>query len=165
QDRIAKFSCSVGGVLTSAGVTISSGINHVLDIAVSRDGAKLMVIDGGTSQQIKRFNTSDGSVDAAWASSGTLGVLGGYANSPTVTDTKFMWQTTHWFSNGGGCIAVCQDGSFWVSDGGNYRNLHFSSGNSPTVIERFAYFPSFYSCRVCRNDPTRVFGDYLEFQI
>src|SRR5262249_23656645 len=47
----------------------------------------------------------------------------------------------------------------------NYRNLHFSSGNSPTVIERFAYFPSFYSCRACRNDPTRIFGDYLEFQI
>src|SRR5262249_33519463 len=165
NDRITKFSCSVGGVLTSTGVTISTGLSDVRDIAVSRDGTTLMVMDGGTSQQIKAFNTSDGSVKTAWATNGVLGVLGGYANSPAVTDTKFMFGTTHWFSDGGAYIAVCNDGSFWIGDGGNYRNLHFSAGNSPTVIERFAYFPSFYSCRVCRNDPTRVFGDYLEFQV
>jgi hypothetical protein len=164
RDKIAKLTVSVGGVTTETGVFIT-GLSDIQDIAVSRDGTTLLVMDGGTSQQIKAFNTSDGSVKTAWANSGTLGVLGGYANSPTVTDNKFMFYTNHWFSDGGAYIACCSDGSFWIGDGGNYRNLHFSSGNSPTVIERFAYHPSFYACQVCRNDSTRVFGDYLEYQI
>jgi len=164
RDKVSKLSIDGSGNLSETGVHIT-GLTDAMNLEVSPDGATLLVTDAGTSQQVKAFNTSDGSVKTAWASSGRLGLAGGYANGPAVTDTKFMFASNTGFSIGGGFVAFAADGSFWLGDGGNCRNLHFSAGNSPTVVERVTYIPSFYSCRECRGDPTRIFQDWLEWEI
>jgi hypothetical protein len=152
------------GVLT-AGMNIS-GFLGAIAVGISPDGTTLLVTDGGASQQVKAFNTSDGSVKTAWGTSGTLGVAGGYATGPAVTNTKFQFQSMIGFSGGGAFVRyVPADGSFWLADPGNCRCLHFSAGNSPTYIEQIAFIPAFYACWVCYNDPTRVFVQYLEFKI
>jgi hypothetical protein len=164
--KIAKLSVDGSGNLSATGVEIT-GLQNVLALAVSPDGATLLVTDGGTSQQVKAFNTSDGSVKTEWGNSGTLGDAGGYANGPAVTDSKFMFVSNLGLNGVGpqSYIAYAPDGSFWLGDTGNVRNLHFSAGNSPSILERFSFIPSFYSCEVCRGDPTRVFSNWLEWQI
>ena len=160
--------CTVsGGTITATGTQVT-GLQAVRSIAISPDGSTLLVADGGSSQQVKAFNTSDGSVKTAFGTSGAFGVLGGYANSPTVTDNKFMfWAnvgTGAWGPQG--CVAYGVDGSFWLVDGGNCRVLHFSAGNSPTIIERIAYIPTLYtSGPLNRTDPTRLMVGYIEFAI
>jgi hypothetical protein len=152
------------GVLT-AGLSIG-GFSGAVTVDISPDGATLLVADGGASQQVKAFNTSDGSVKAAWGISGTLGVAGGYATGPAVTNTKFQFKSMIGFATGTPFVRyVPADGSFWLGDPGNCRCLHFSAGNAPTYIEQIAFIPAFYACAVCYNDPTRVFVQYLEFKI
>lgn len=166
-NRISKLTADGSGVLTLTGLHITTGLQNAQGIEVSPDGSYLLVTDGGTSQQIKAFNTSDGSVKSAWATSGVLGTAGGYATDPTVTNTKFMFvKAVGGFQNiTGGWIAFSSDSSFWVGDSGNFRALHFSAGNSPAYVERIAWIPAFYAVHVCRGDHTRVFSDYLEWDI
>lgn len=163
---ISEMIADGSGILTETGVHIT-GLTNILNFEVSPDGSYILVTDVGT-QQIKAFNTSDGSVKTAWATSGVFGTAGGYLGSPLVTDTKFdllNFGQPGGFSSGGGYIAFSSDSSFWVGDGGNFRNLHFSAGNSPTLIEKFAYVPSGYSVRECRGDPTRVLFEGVEWEI
>ena len=164
-DRVGKFSVDGSGNLTL--LTLITGFSRVTSMAVSPDGATLLVCDGGTSQQVKAFNTSDGSVKTAFGTSGVFGSAGGYANSPTVTLTKFMFVDNSAWGSGSivNYIAFAPDGSWWLGDPGNYRNLHFTSGNTPTYIEQVCYIPSFYGAWVDFSDPTRVFADWLEFSI
>lgn len=166
RSTATKLTMDSSGVLTTTGVTIT-GLSDGLALAVSPDGTTLLIVDGGASQQVKAFNTSDGSVKAAFGTGGAFGDAGGYATSPAVTDTKFMFAMTMGFAGGGpqSYIAFQADGSFWLGDPGNCRNLHFSSGNSPTLLQTVSWIPSFYSCRVCMNDPTRVFSGWLEWKI
>ncbi len=166
RDKISELVADGAGVLTETGVHIT-GLTAALGLEVSPDGSYILVTDGGSSQQIKAFNTSDGSVKTAWGTSGVFGTAGGYVNSPLVTDTKFMFAvpTGTGFSNGGSFIAFSSDSSFWVGDAGNFRNLHFSSGNSPTLIERIAYVTAGYDARECRGDPTRIFYEAREWEV
>src|SRR5262249_40182910 len=76
----------------------------------------------------------------------------------------FFLMTENIFSPARG-LACAPDGSFWLNDSGNLRALHFSAGNSPTVIERFSSVPLFYSSAVNRTDPTRVMVNAIEFKI
>lgn len=161
---IEKLSCDAGGNLTSSGVTITS-LQNPLALNVTFDGATLLVCDGGTSHQVKAFNTSDGSVKTAFGTSGVFGTAGGYVNSPAVTNTKFMFRTGVGDGESPAFITCVPDGSFWVGDIGNYRYLHFSSGNSPTYIEQISCTPVAYSVRLCRGDSTRLFVDFLEYKI
>jgi hypothetical protein len=181
-DRIEKFTVNATtGALTTTGVTITT-TNDVASMAISPDGSTLLWLDGGANvtyngfgikvggnNQVKANNTSDGSVRVAWGSSGALGVAGGYAgaNGPAVTDNKFMFFAVFSGLGGssGGFICYAPDGSWWLGDNGNYRHLHFSAGNSPTVIERTAYCPTIYSVFVCRGDGTRIFASNLEWKI
>jgi hypothetical protein len=161
---VRRLIVSPTGVLTADGITITGVAATAM--AISPDGATLLIADNNT-QQIKAFNTIDGSIKTAWGNMGTLGLAGGYATNPAVTDNKFMLFTpaTGQSSGPGGFICYAPDGSFWFGDNGNYRHLHFSAGNNPTVIERTAYVPTVYSCAVCRGDDTRMFGNFLEWKI
>lgn len=154
------------GVLTDSGIAATTGLIAPAAVAISPDGSMLLVADAGASQQIKAFNTSDGSAKTAWNGTGVLGDAGGYANGPAVSNTRYMFKGVEGADGGSNpWITFAPDASFWFGDAGNSRYMHFSSGNSPTFIENMSYFPLFYSAWVCRNDPTRVFGGYLEFKI
>lgn len=165
-DSAIKLTVGVGGALTASGVVIS-GLTHALDLAVSPDGATLLVVMGDPIDQVWAFNTFDGSAKTAFGTSGKFGTLGGYAGSPAVTKTKWAFESFFGFTATGqlSCVAYVSDGSWWMTDPGNCRTLHFSSGNSPTYIEEISFIPAFYGNRICKNDNTRVFAYYLEFHI
>jgi hypothetical protein len=163
-DTVVKLNVDGAGNPTASGVSIT-GFAQVEGMAISPDGLTLLLIDTAT-QQVKAFNTSDGSVKTAFGSSGTFGTSGGYANSPTVTNTKFMFKNMSHYGGNPGYIAYAPDGSFWLGDRGNNRSLHFSAGNSPTYIEQIAYYGGFYAVQVPKNEPSAtVFGEYLEWAI
>jgi hypothetical protein len=166
-DKITKCSVNTGTGVVTTTATVITGLSDAVDLEISPDGATLLVSDGGSSQQVKAFNTSNGTIKTAFGTSGAFGTAGGYLNSPTVTNTKFMFLS--WGNAfgvpAGGAIAFAADGSWWVCDNGNCRALHFSAGNSPAYVERIQQIPAFYSCREFRGDPTRVFSEWLEWSV
>jgi hypothetical protein len=153
------------GLITTTGVQITGPITNQ-GLAISPDGATLLLADVNTNQ-VRAYNTSDGSVKTAFGTSGVFGQSGGYSNGPAVTNDKFMFVSpaTGLGTNLGAYICFAPDGSWWLGDSGNWRNLHFSSGNSPTVIETVAYMPTCYSQQVCHGDPTRILAYHLEWKI
>lgn len=163
-DLITKCAVDGAGTITTTATTIS--VTDALALAISPDGTTLLVADGGT-HQVRAYNTSDGSVRSGWGTGGTLGVAGGYVNSPAVTNTKFMFYAVIDMGSQGpqAFLAYQPDGKLWIGDVGNCRYLRFSAGESPAFVDYFSYLPGFYPCRVCKNDPTRVFATFLEFEI
>ena len=87
--------------------------------------------------------------------------MGGYqSNSAAVTNDKF------WFNDGEndeGFICFAPDGSFWLGDGGNNRAIHFSPGRG--FIEQIMYQPHSYMASVDKNNPSRIFNQFEEFQV
>lgn len=154
-NTLEKYSINSNGTLSSAILSIT-GLKEPLALAISPNNSTLLVADGGTSQQVKAF----------WNVSGTLvktmGSEGGYENDPKVNDYKFYFndgvtQLTKTY------LAYQSDSTFWVGDVGNERSQHYTS--SGTYINRIMCLPHSYSTVVDKNDPTRVFNEYLEFKI
>jgi len=88
----------------------------------------------------------------------TLGSEGGYrSGGPEVRQDRL------WLSAGPTYIAFATDGSFWVGDPGNVRNLHFSP--SRQLLGQIMYLPKNYVAAVDRTDPRRVFSHFLEFRV
>jgi len=140
---------------TNTPVTTITGFTAPLAVGVDpRSGVDIvMVTDGGTSQQVKAYNSSGTSL---W----TLGTAGGYnaTNGPVVTNTKFA------FGGFPGFIAVTTDGSFWVGDPGNFRNLHFTAARA--YVDQIAYLPGNYHVTADMNAPTRIITrNWMEYQI
>lgn len=150
---LTQYTVNGGGTITATGVTVT-GLTSPQ--ALTSSGSLIVVADGGASQQVKAFSTTDGS--GSW----TLGTSGGYASDATVTNSKF------YFSDNRGTrpvfLAFQPDGSFWVGDGGNSRVQKYNS--SRTYLDRILFLPVLYNSSVCLNDNTRIFaGNCLEFSI
>lgn len=152
---INKYSINADGTLGNSLASINN-VSEAWAISVAPDNNTVVVADGGNSQQLKAFNNSNG--NAVW----TFGQAGGYANDPTVTDNKFYF-TDQIHNNDGTFIAFQPDGSFWVEDPGNYRAEHYASDRR--FIDRIMYLPGFYGASADPNNPTKVFADYLEFNV
>lgn len=142
-----------------------TGLTSPIAVAIDpADNNKLLVMDGGASQQVKCYTYNSG-----WTLLWALGQAGGYnaTNGPDVTTNKFWFTTTTSTAVGSGILAFQSDSSFWVGDGGNCRVLHFDSDQN--YLEQIAYIPGPY--RICAdvNVPSRVIGGgrsgLLEFQI
>lgn len=136
-------------------LTEIAGLSEPLDVAVEPTNANLILIaDGGSSQQVKAFDRTGAPL---WA----YGLAGGYAtNGVAVATNKF------WFSNGqndGTFLCFAPDGSFWIGDGGNNRSLHFSGACS--YLEQIMSQPHSYAVSVDPNNPSRVFNQFLEFNV
>jgi len=131
-------------------VRLSADLENPVALAVSPRDGTLVVMDAGT-EQLKGFD--DGG-DRIW----TMGREGGYrTNGPEVTADKF------WFSYARSYVAFQSDGSFWVGDPANARNLHFSSRRA--YIGQIMYLPKSYVSALDSADPTRVFSGFLEFKV
>ena len=152
--RVEKFTVDTSGALTTTGI-ILSGLVAPLAIAAAPDQQTIVVADGGASQQLKAYNLTTGA--AAW----TYGQAGGYATGPAVSNDKFYWSETRGVL--GTFIAFQSDSTFWVGDAGNNRAQHFSF--SRTFLDNIMYVPHFYSSVVDPNNTTRVFADYVEYQV
>ncbi len=119
-------------------------------LAASPLDGTLVVVDAGT-EQLAAF-AADG--EPRW----TMATDGGYRDGrPQVEPDRF------WFSAGPTYVAFQADGSFWVGDPGNFRNLHFDSERR--YREQIMYLPASYTAAVDTVDPTRVFNRFLEFRV
>jgi hypothetical protein len=159
-NSVSKFTVNSDGTLGSATLTLS-GLVDPLALAISPDNSTVVVCDGGMSQQLKAFSNSTGS------SSWTFGNRGGYLNNPNVTNDKFYFNDERGVDAKASVkppfICFQPDGSFWVSDPGTFRAQHYTA--TRTFIDRISYLPRLYSTYVDANDPTRVFGEFLEFAV
>jgi hypothetical protein len=158
DSTVEKFTVNADGTLTSQEVR-AEGLVEPIALAVSPDDNTLLIADAGTSQQLKAYSNTTGS--QLW----NYGQAGGYQNNPTVTSDKFYFTDTlpvvansykTW-------LAFEPDGTFWVGDAGNYRALKFDSQR--TLVNTLMYLPHNYSALAVQNAPTRVFGEYLEFEV
>lgn len=139
--------------------TLAEGFAAPLALAVSPDGARIVVADGGSSQQLKAFDPSG---SALW----TYGQEGGYdAHGPDVTTDKFFFETRNdkRFWHARTFVTFSPDGRLWVGDTSNNRVLIFDA--KMQYSDQIAYFPHSYSSAVDLNDSSRVFGNWLEFSV
>lgn len=139
-------------------VTIS-GLMRPLALAASAgadDG--VWVADGGTSQQLKRY-------DARGRQTATLGAPGGYADDPAVSTGKLCF----WARDGGEqtAVAATPEGGIWVVDTCNNRMLHLPTDAASTdrSAAQVAYLPAVYTATVDHGRPRRVFANFLEFDV
>ncbi len=140
-----------------APATTVTGLQHIVALASVQAGGAVLVVEGGTSQQVKELKLQpNGTATVAWA----YGQPGGYANGPAVTNDKFGF----WFHGAPlGYIAADPNGGFWVSDTATFRNLHFDHNRN--YVEMFSYLPATYYTTVDKTDTTRVFDEFIEFSI
>jgi len=140
------------------------GVVKPLALAVDPNTDDILVADGGTAQQVKRFSAGGQLLS-------TYGDLGGYTDcSPQVTKTRLFLDETagSGYATGSGFptptfLAVLQDGSFWVSDQGNARVLHISYQNQ--YLEQISFLRFLYHVQADHGNPSRVFANTLEYAI
>jgi hypothetical protein len=147
-NSVRGYKINPNGTLTanSFNVSITSPLN------VSCNGGLILVTIAST-QQIKAYNTSG---TLQW----THGQAGGYKSSPYAANNKFYF-VDHNDIYGKGFTVPCLDGSFWVSDAGNFRQIHFNS--SRNYLEKFSYIPMNYNASASQINPKRVFAGFAEF--
>jgi len=134
-----------------------TGFSNPLAVAVSPLNTNIILVsDGGSRQQVVAVNAA-GTV--LW----TNGILGGYATSPNVSTNTFQFVFDGEFT-AGTFICVVPDGSYWLGDGGDHRNLHFDSTGT-NYLEQIAWNPHGYCCAVDPNNPSRVFNQFLEYVV
>jgi len=158
---VERFAAATLGTTNTPATTIS-GFSSALAVTVDpNNNNNVLVADGGTSQQIKAYNSTGGSL---W----TYGTAGGYSTSPAVSNSKF------WFANyittvksatptPQTFLAFQTDGSFWVGDGGNARALHFDANRN--YIGQISYIPALYSVEVDPNNASNVFANWLQYKV
>ena len=151
-NTVSKYIVNANGSLSSPILKLS-GTGTPGAVAVR--GTTIAVIDAGKNQIVRFFNTTTGIQTAI------LGTVGGYANSPNVTNTKFLFNDFR--GNTNSFLAFAGDGSFWLGDPGNYRELHFTA--SRLFMETIQSLGASYSTCVDPNNINRVFANYLEFAI
>jgi hypothetical protein len=160
RNTVSRYTVNSNGTLAPTSLSLN-GLVDPLSLGISPDNNTIVVCDGGMSQQLKAFSNSTGS------SSWTFGTQGGYLNSPNVTNDKFYFNDERGVDGKATVkppfICFQPDGSFWVSDPGTYRIQHYTA--TRTFIDRISYLPRLYSTYVDANDPTRVFGEFLEFAV
>ena len=132
-----------------------SNFKNPLAVAVCPTNSNIILAaDGGTSQQLKAFNEAG---TPLW----TYGLPGGYqANGVAVATNKF------WFSYEAvpqTFIAYSGDGSFWVGDEENHRAMHYDANHN--FIDQIMYQPCSYVACADQNKVSRVFNQFLEFNV
>ncbi len=136
-----------------------SGLSDPVAVAVHPNNNDLVyVADGGTSQQIKAFNHAG---KLQW----TFGANGGYGKNANITKPTSA-DTARFDFAFGSFITPYADGSLWVRDSGNYRNLHINPqpGAATPYIHQLMWM-SPYKIACDPNDPKRLFSNWLEFEI
>jgi hypothetical protein len=149
------------GAINSIATTLPD-LSSPISVTVDPTTSDVLVTDGGSSQQVKRFSQSGQLIS-------TYGDLGGYTDcSPTVTPNRLFLDETAGVGDAaeqmsGAFISVLPDSSFWIGDPGNARLLHISS--TGTYIEQISFLRWLYHVAADHNNPTRVFADNLEYSV
>lgn len=126
-------------------------------------GAKVSVTAYTPTSELSSFTRNGVTITMTTTSVTYNGItLATAATSPAITNYNYVPRDFN-FHKTQGCVYIGTDGSFWITDPGNGRILHYS--NTGVYINQIAYIPMNYSCSVDRNDPTRVFAGYLEYRV
>ncbi|MCX6216502.1 FlgD immunoglobulin-like domain containing protein [Spirosoma sp.] len=147
---------TIGAGSLSSPVLTLAGLVKPMAMACRPGGGELAVCDGGSSQRVMFYNPATG------AKTDSLGVKGGYRNDPSVSFYKFYFDDPA-LSIDDTYLAYQADGSFWVGDDGNYRNLRFSAAKQ--FVDHVSYMENCYTTGVDKANPTRLFGQYMEFSV
>ena len=157
EHTIQKFPVNKNGTLGKVVLTLSGAIDP-LAFDLSPDNTTIVVADGNKgNEKVRAFSTSSGK--ALW----TMG-SGNYETDPNVRNDKFYFVNRN--SAQGSfktLVAFEPNGSFWIGDPGNYRMQHYAADR--TFIDRIMYLGQSYNVAVDKNNPTKVFDEYLEFKI
>jgi len=158
---VSKYPINGDGTLAAASLTVTGGsFLHARSISVNPGGTLIAVCDDSTNQVVKFFNNTTGTL------TNTLGSTGGYISEADVNDSKFYFHDNNPSNPGGSSTLFVSwqlDGTFWVSDPGNFRVQHYTA--SRTFIDRLSILGASYSTYVDPNNATRVFAGPLEFYI
>ncbi|MBC7511335.1 MAG: hypothetical protein H7320_21700 [Ferruginibacter sp.] len=148
-----QFKISLDGNLTKTGIAITS-LQTIGGYGFSPDGTTIAVCDV-FNQVVKGFSITTGTL--SW----TLGTPGGYLTNSTVSNDKFYFRDVR--GEKLTYLTYLPDGGFYVGDNGNLRIQHFSASRNFT--KSIMMLSTNYRTMVDKNVPTRVFADYLEFEI
>ena len=131
------------------------GLHKPLAVAVSGSNEDMVwVADGGTRQQVKRYNRLGQTLTS-------FGRLGGYRRDTLAAINKFC------FTGAAGvertAMTVDAEQSLWLTDTCNNRLVRLrSNGRFDAPV---AYLPAVYSSTVDLNNGRRVFANFLEFEV
>ncbi len=150
---LQKFVVNSNGTLTASDIKITS-IPSVGGFDFSPDGKTIAVCDV-TNQVVKGFNLANGALN--WS----LGTPGGYLKSSTVSNDKFYFKDA--LGEKLTYLTYLPDGSFYVGDNGNLRIQHFAANRA--FIKSIMMLSTNYRSQVDKKVPTRLYADYLEFEI
>ncbi|HTV72976.1 MAG TPA: FlgD immunoglobulin-like domain containing protein [Steroidobacteraceae bacterium] len=129
---------------------VTAGLDDPVALGVSPVDGTVVVADAG-SEQLRAFSALGRPV---WI----FGREGGYrSGGPEVTEDKLS------LSAGPTYVAFQSDGSFWVGDPGDARDLHFSAERK--YLDQIMYMPVSYHAAVDPANPRRVFDRFLEFSV
>jgi len=140
-----------------------AGVVAPLALSVDPTSQDLLVVDGGSSQQVKRFDFNGVLLSSC-------GALGGYTDcNSSVTPDRLFVDSTAGFGVGnnlplpGTWLTSLDDGSYWFGDLGNSRALHVAANGR--YLDQFAFITDVYHVTVDHANPTRVFADFLEYKV
>jgi hypothetical protein len=155
---VEKYSINnSNGTIVSTGLKLT-GLSEPCDMKIYK--GNVVVVDGGTNNQVKAYRTDDGALQ--W----TFGDKGGNLNSPVVTNTRFGFSIID--ENTGlkkarGSIAFAQNGAMWIADPSNRRIMHYSSNRE--FISSIVYQGKTYSCFIDPNNHARLLTNLQEFAV
>ncbi|MBC7507977.1 MAG: T9SS type A sorting domain-containing protein [Ferruginibacter sp.] len=149
---LKQYSVNADGTITPSHLKIT--LPTVGGFDFSPDGSTIAVCDV-FNQVVKGFNITSGVL--SW----TLGTPGGYLKNSTVSNDKFYFRDVR--GDKLTYLTYLPDGSFYVGDIGNLRIQHFSANR--TFLKTIMMLSTNYHTQVDKNVPTRVYADYLEFEI
>ncbi len=129
---------------------VTAGLQHPVAIGVSPRDGTVVIADAG-SEQLKAFDPQG---VARW----TFGQANAYRDRDPTVDVDRLW-----LSAGPTYVAFEADGSFWVGDPGNARDLHLTGERQ--YLDQITYLPHNYHVAVDFNHPQRVFDRFLEFTV
>lgn len=134
--------------------TISSLVKPLAITVDPHDDNAVWIADGGSSEQVKRF-------DSGGAAHQAIGSAGGAGTQTLVASDRlnFMLSPGHERT----MVGVDDTHAVWVLDTATNRMLKFAADGS--AADQVAYLPTTYTTSTDVGNPTRVFANFLEFSV
>ncbi len=139
-----------------------SGLSHVLSVDTNPVKSTVVVLDGGSSQQMKEYSSFTYQLIRSY------GIQGGYSNcDPTISTDRLMLDSTAVDGRGlayRSWVRVQDSDDIWIQDGGNgARILHISPSNH--YVDQILFTRPSYHLAVSETLPSRLFMGMLEYAV
>ncbi len=134
--------------------TIAS-LSSPLAVAVDpADDNAVWIADGGTSQQVKRYDRSGNAQQV-------IGLAGGYGTQAALAPDRLNFTLSPGQERT--TIAIDDNHAVWVLDTAVNRMLAFAPDGTPT--DQIAYLPCSYATSTDAGNPIRVFANFMEYSV